>query len=120
MRRLRPGFRWVARDPRYQVNEMGVVIGPTGKSLQWQMRNKYPAISVGVAGHRNSVAIHQLVAETFIGPCPIGQEVRHMDGDRMHPYKDNLAYGTRRENNNDKKRHGTWLWRKKHGIHATA
>lgn len=51
--------------------------------------------------------VHSLVAEVFIGPRPDGLEIRHLDGDNMNNRVENLAYGTHRENERDKIRHGT-------------
>lgn len=52
-------------------------------------------------GRGNSRCVHMLVAEAFLGPRPIGQEVRHKDDDRTNPRLDNLEYGTRQDNVND-------------------
>ena len=49
---------------------------------------------------------HRLVMFAFVGPCPPGQEVRHLDGDKLNPSLDNLVYGTRSENMRDMVRHG--------------
>lgn len=50
--------------------------------------------------------IHQLVALAFIGQIPPGQEVRHLNGDSFDNRRENLAYGTRRQNVDDMQRHG--------------
>lgn len=50
---------------------------------------------------------HCVVMEAFVGPCPQGMVVRHLDGDRRNNRLDNLRYGTRRENHADRYRHGT-------------
>ncbi len=42
--------------------------------------------------------VHRLVALAFIGPCPVGQEVRHLNGNCADNQLSNLAYGTRLEN----------------------
>ncbi|AGM13416.1 HNH endonuclease [Mycobacterium phage Gizmo] len=42
--------------------------------------------------------VYQLVALTFIGPCPPGMEVRHLDDDFTNDHWTNLAYGTHQEN----------------------
>lgn len=49
-------------------------------------------------GRHNSRTVHSLVAEAFIGPCPIGQEVMHADDNRQNPKLSNLSYGTRQQN----------------------
>lgn len=54
--------------------------------------------------------VHQLVALTFLGPRPKGQEVRHLDGDPLNNAVTNLAYGTRSENILDVMRIGR-AWR---------
>ena len=59
-------------------------------------------------GRGNTKLVHRLVAEAFIGPCPVGQEVRHKDGSRTNNRADNLEYGTRSENIADAIAHGTY------------
>lgn len=54
-----------------------------------------------VFGRRDSQKIHRLVAAAFIGPCPIGQEVRHKDDNPGNARWDNLEYGTRSQNRMD-------------------
>ena len=51
--------------------------------------------------------MHSLVALAFLGTRPDGFDVRHLDGDRLNCALANLAYGTRSENQRDKRRHGT-------------
>lgn len=36
--------------------------------------------------------MHQLVAEAFIGPCPPGHELVHLNGDGLDNRRMNLAY----------------------------
>jgi len=50
--------------------------------------------------------VHALVLLAFVGPCPEGQETRHLDGSRDNNVLSNLAYGTHLENEADKERHG--------------
>ena len=52
--------------------------------------------------------VHRLVLETFVGPCPEGLECRHLDGNELNNNLDNLAWGTKAEQIEDKKRHGTF------------
>ncbi len=58
-------------------------------------------------GIKHKRYIHRLVAEAFIGPCPEGMECRHLDGDPANNNSDNLAWGTKIENQADRILHGT-------------
>ena len=59
--------------------------------------------------------VHRLVAAAFLGPCPEGMECRHLDGDRLNARLDNLIYGTKAENYDDRRRHGTHNTGERHG-----
>jgi hypothetical protein len=62
----------------------------------------------GPAGERLKVRIHRLVATLFL-PNPEGRPcVRHLDGNPINCKVDNLAWGSHQENEEDKKRHGTY------------
>lgn len=49
-------------------------------------------------GRGNKQYVHRLVLETFIGPCPPGLECLHADDVPSHNWKNNLSWGTRKEN----------------------
>lgn len=61
----------------------------------------------GDNGDQWTVRVHQLVLAAFVGPCPDGMEVRHLNGDPADNRAANLAYGTRAQNVADALRHGT-------------
>lgn len=42
--------------------------------------------------------LHRLVLEAFKGPCPPGEEGRHLDDDKTNCYLDNLEWGTSTQN----------------------
>ena len=74
-------------------------------------RDGYARTPLSVQGVRSSpLLVHCLIAEAFLGPCPEGQEVRHLDGDPANNVLTNLKYGTHGENERDKVRHGTHHW----------
>lgn len=52
------------------------------------------------------IAVHQLVLETFVGPCPPGQMCRHLNDIPLDNRLANLAWGTRLENTADAKANG--------------
>lgn len=67
----------------------------------------YPSVRVTLAGKRVRYSVHSLVAFAHLPPrSSSAHEVRHLDGDKMNPHADNLAWGTPKENADDRERHG--------------
>ena len=66
---------------------------------------------LGVVLHTNSqkcsCSIHRLVLETYVGPCPLGMEACHNNGNRQDNLLGNLRWDTRSNNHQDAIRHGT-------------
>lgn len=60
--------------------------------------------------------IHSAVMLAFVGPCPDGLEVRHLDGKKHNNKLSNLIYGTQSQNEADKVRHGTSNRGERHGM----
>lgn len=56
-------------------------------------------VSVDGVRKRKKKYVHVLVAEAFIGECPAGYEVDHIDGDESNNDVSNLEYVSRSENN---------------------
>lgn len=105
-----PGYR-VLRDGRVQTKWRQ---GATSPRFDWKdMRGMadpqgYRRVGIGTKGGRRTVQIHRLVAEAFI-PNPRNLPVvRHLDNDPSNNHVDNLAWGTYADNEQDKKRHGTY------------
>jgi len=102
----------------YCVTEMGSVIssrtnaGKVGSVFRVRRTtldgNGYPSITLIADCRRLRRRVHRLVAEAFIAN-PLGLPcVRHMDGDKENCAASNLAWGTYADNEDDKRRHGTW------------
>ena len=53
--------------------------------------------SVTDKGYFNT-SVHRMVAECYLGPCPEGYEVDHIDGDKKNNKLSNLQYLTKEEN----------------------
>lgn len=51
----------------------------------------YPHLILNNRGKR-LIPVHRMVAEAFLGPCPEGHEVHHLDHDRKNARVDNLVY----------------------------
>lgn len=67
----------------------------------------YPSVRITVDGKRKRIAVHVLVARNYLPPRPsASHEVRHLDGDKLNPRAENLAWGTQKDNANDRERHG--------------
>ena len=45
-----------------------------------------------------NTSVHRMVAEVFLGPCPDGHEVDHIDGNKQNNSLSNLQYLTKEEN----------------------
>jgi hypothetical protein len=70
-------------------------------------KDGYLRVALFRAGKRVRRHVHLLVCASFKGPCPLGLECAHGDGNRANPAADNLEWKTRKENHADKLRHGT-------------
>ena len=70
-------------------------------------RHSYTYVILCKNKNRKKCMIHKLVLATFVGPCPIDMESRHLNGIRHDNRLMNLRYGTKKENMSDKILHGT-------------
>ncbi len=52
----------------------------------------HPTVELEKGGQRITKRVDELVAETFLGPCPPGHVLRHKDGDLANCRADNLEY----------------------------
>jgi NUMOD4 motif-containing protein/HNH endonuclease len=73
----------------------------------------YRQVALSRDGKRWMASVHVLVLIAFVGPCPDGQEARHLNGNPAdNRWPENLCWGTPVENAEDRRRH--------HGRHAGA
>lgn len=81
-----------------------------GQVLKSQDSSKYGhqrVVLCDAEDNRCPRQVHQLVMLAFVGPCPPGMEVRHLDSNPRNNVLANLAYGTRAENARDRVLNGT-------------
>lgn len=105
---------WKFWDEHFEVSSLGNVrVGtkpitprPNGKGyLRFMTRN------------RKDVYIHRAVAKLFIpGETSERKEVAHVDGNPLNNYASNLRWATRKENEHDKRGHGTIARGESHGA----
>jgi hypothetical protein len=121
-----PGYEGLYEASTYgQIRRIGYTSkfwnGRVGHVLKSHDVNEWGHQSVSLSrdGKVKQLLVHRLVKETFTGPCPPGQEVRHLDGNPRNNRLDNLVYGTPSENIFDSVGHGThYNARKTHCIHG--
>ena len=98
----------------YEVTRDGRIVSTTNwrgmgtrELAQQPNADGYPSVRVTLAGKRVRYAVHSLVALAHLPPRPSpAHEVRHLDGNKLNPHADNLAWGTRKENADDRELHG--------------
>ena len=67
----------------------------------------YPSVRMTINGVRSRRLVHSLVAAQYLPQRPSrAHEVRHLNGDKTDNSVSNLAWGTRKENADDRERHG--------------
>lgn len=68
----------------------------------------YMSVKLSRAGRTKGFTIYQLVCLAFHGPKPTPRhEVAHWDGSKTNDRATNLRWATKKENEQDKLRHGT-------------
>lgn len=84
--------------------------GTTFRELkQERMKLGYYRVAI-YDGYKKKVLVHIIVIETFVGEKPSPwHEVRHLDGNPANNCIENLAWGTKEENVQDSKDHGTFV-----------
>lgn len=108
---LREEWRPVQGFEKYEVSNYGRV--GSWRSGYWRILkpnggpDRYFNVKLRRDNRTFTFEIHRLVLETFVGPRPKGMECRHLDGNKHNNCATNLQWGTRLENADDQRRHGT-------------
>lgn len=92
--------------PKYSITRGGRVWserrpGSAGGWLKPGKVNGYPSVVLHKDGQRYDFFVHRLVLETFVGPCPVGMESCHNNGDKNDNRVENLRWDTSAANKAD-------------------
>ncbi len=109
----------------YEVSDVGRVRSLDRQSDQGLRKGRirkpgeagegYIAVTLSKDGIVRAHYVHRLVLETFVGPCPVGMEGCHdPDPTRTNCRLDNLRWDTRKNNQHDKRSHGSMPLGEKH------
>lgn len=110
-------YREVPGFPNYKVGDDGSVWSNRKwgyRPIEWRRlacapgKNGYPIVKLCGDSTKAYKLVSRLVLEVFVGPCPEGMEACHFpDPCPRNNQLVNLRWGTPKENNRDKKAHGT-------------
>lgn len=93
--------------PGYSVSSVGEVKGPTGRILRpLRKKSGHLYVTTGPRVSRRNLMVHVAVLTAFVGPRPLGEESRHLDGNPSNNSKENLAWGDRYAQRADDVRNG--------------
>ena len=113
----------VGYERLYEVSSLGRVRGlsrkvPHSAVTAITIKRKLLRLHLGSHGYlqfspwkkgvQQTLLVHQEVLKAFVGEA-MGLECRHLDGNRVNNMLSNLDYGTKSQNANDKRRHGTMV-----------
>jgi len=97
--------------PGYFIDKSGCVYSDrfckNRIKLKPRISNGYWSLFIRKNNRYHKVYIHRLLLEAFVGECPLKNECRHLNGNRLDNNLDNLKWGTRSENQLDRNFTGT-------------
>ena len=84
--------RWSVGTPKMRKRS------PGGFPKTWTDDQGYSRVTVRIDGVQKIKLVHVLVARAFLGECPCGLEVNHINGVKSDASASNLEYVTHKEN----------------------
>lgn len=110
-------------DGVYEVSEFGDVRRVRNLRKDGTVRastgsSGYTKVTLFPPQGRTTVYVHRLVAGAFIGPCPDGLVVNHLDGNKLNNHFSNLEYTTYGGNSRHASNSGLLPTGLRHGRHT--
>lgn len=102
-----PGYS-ITHDGRVQTDKTGL-----WRKVHISKNTGYATVGLYRDGEMHLVTIHRLLLETFVGPCPLGMECRHLDSDKSNNNLNNLVWNTHYRNTEDRTLRGTFVGNRK-------
>lgn len=94
-----------------QASDQGIVRQRIGQAYQVLSMRKhksgYLVVNLLAPIRRQSIKVHRLVSECWLGPKPEGQDTAHKDGNKLNNRPSNLMFCSRVANSLHKIAHGT-------------
>lgn len=102
----------------YQVSNIGRIkrISTDHILKPWCSKRGVKSVNLCKMNTCRTTRVHVIVASTFIGEKPKGMEICHNNGDCTDNRLENLRYDTHKNNELDKKKHGTSQVGENHGM----
>lgn len=101
--------------PGYSVSDCGEAYTHRKRFGKGRGHGGYWYVAVSTDRGQRSIPLHVLLTDAFIGPCPEGKQVRHLDGIPGNNHLENLCYGTVKENAEDRIECGNHTIGERHG-----
>ena len=110
-------WRRVRVSPNYMVSSLGRVVGDRHKvELKSRLSDSgYQRVRLYTENGPRSFNVNWLVCDAFQGPQPTkAHQAAHNDNVRTNNTADNLRWATPKENQEDRRRHGTRMFDDRH------
>lgn len=92
---------------RYWASDLGRIVSRAFETPRLMCIGYRKKSGYGMVKLDKSHYVHRLILETFLGIDPERPHSRHNDGDTRNNQLRNLCWGTKSDNERDKRRHGT-------------
>lgn len=86
------------------------------KPAERSKNSRYLFVTLYNSTRKWQASVHILVLLAFVGPCPVGMEGCHQDGNHKNNKLTNLRWGSRKSNALDRIKHGTQIKGTKHPM----
>ena len=119
--KLKNEYKIIPNFPGYYISNNGVVLSVKNRYIkklsQMESKDGYLYVFLYRNGNMTKKRIHTLVLTTYNREPTNKEECRHLNGNSHDNRLENLEWGTRQENSDDKKKHGTIPKGEKSGTH---